>query len=245
MGVGGSPRATASGSALCAARVWPVCGTRRRVDSGKSDVRPRWRASPKNVALFLAKMYHSGKNSKPKVERGIFPALRTRSGGPHGSQTGSGADRASQPGSRGSIPALPLTSPRSSCRDHTPPVPSVSVGGLGDVSSLRSSMTRKTRTFRKSPAFYCQVIYLPPTCSLHIKRIERGSEFGKRSGPHPRSHAGLSLERRDSQTRTVWARAWGQSLPSPPSWGNGRSILASGQNKAQAGPLVPAPTGKK
>lgn len=89
MGVGGSPRATASGSALCAARVWPVCGTRRRVDSGKSDVRPRWRAGPKNVALFLAKMYHSGKNSKPKVERGIFPALRTQSGGPQGSQTGS------------------------------------------------------------------------------------------------------------------------------------------------------------
>lgn len=157
MGVGGSPRATASGSALCAARVWPVCGTRRRVDSGKSDVRPRWRAGPKNVALFLAKMYHSGKNSKPKVERNlscaqnpVWPPTRK----PNRVQTGSGADRASQQGSRGSIPALPLTSPRSSCRDHTPPVPSVSVGGLGDVSSLRSSMTRKTRTFRKSPAFY-------------------------------------------------------------------------------------------
>lgn len=105
-------------------------------------------------------------------------------------------------------------------------------------------MTRKTRTFRKKPAFYCQVAYLPPTCSLPIRRIERGSEFGKRSGPHPRSHAGLSLERRDSQTRTVGARARGQSLPSPVP-GNGGSILASGQNKAQAGPLVPAPTGKK
>lgn len=48
---GGSPWVATSGSALSAVRVWLGYGSQHRVYSGRSDARPHWRASPKNVAL--------------------------------------------------------------------------------------------------------------------------------------------------------------------------------------------------
>ena len=75
--MGALPWVATSGSALDAAHVWLICRSRRGVYGGKSDARPRRRARPKNVALSLAKIYHSGKNSKPQVEKEMFPLART------------------------------------------------------------------------------------------------------------------------------------------------------------------------
>lgn len=109
-----------SGSALSAIHVWLICESQRRVYSGKSDVRPRRRANPKTVALSLDKIYHPGKNSKPQVEKVMFPLVRmAQSAGRHDTTQGEGrtglANRCP-----GLNPALPLTHSVTSHSDHIP-----------------------------------------------------------------------------------------------------------------------------
>lgn len=97
-----------SGSALSAIHVWLVCGSQHRVYSGKSDVRPRRRANPKNVALFLHKIYRAGKNSKAQVEKVMFPLVRmAQSAGRHDTKQGEVESWASQQVSRALTPLCP------------------------------------------------------------------------------------------------------------------------------------------
>lgn len=109
-----------SGSALSAIHAWLICGSRHRVYSGNSDVRPRRRANPKTVALSLDKLYRPGKSSKPQVEKEMFPLVRmAQSAGRHDTTQGEG-----RPGLAnrcpGLSPAPPLTRSMTSHSDHVP-----------------------------------------------------------------------------------------------------------------------------